>query len=448
MTTFDTIVIGAGVSGVTAGRMLADAGQRVVVLEARDRVGGRMNTDRTSAFPVDLGASWIHGIQDEPLWDLAQALGIPTIEYTVGTFQAGGRPIENFDGEGRPLDEAAAAQWVADVARADAILVEEIAASSPGDAYLDVAERALDRSGLDAGRIDDIREFFRHRVEEQCGAWIGDLDAHGLDEDAIEGDEVIFPRGYDEIPRRVGAGLDVRLQHVVTHVAYGDDGVVVTTDRGAFRATAVVVTVPLGVLKSGAIVFSPALPDAVAGPIARLGMGVFNKIFLQFPERFWDESSYAIRALGEAGEHWHSWYDVSAVSGRPTLLTFAAGPFGRRVQEWTDAATVTDVVAALRRLYGDAVPDPTAHWITRWGHERFTEGSYSYLAVGAAHEDVDGLAEPVDGVLHFAGEATWGEDPATVTGAFASGRRAAERVLGTPVDLTAFAAGIVRAEQR
>lgn len=447
MTGFDTIVIGAGMSGVTCARMLADAGHRVLVLEARDRVGGRMNTDRDAGFPVDLGASWIHGIDGSPLWDLVQALGIPTVEYTVGSFQVGGRPIENFDGAGRPMDAAASARWVADVEEADRLLIEEIAASTSGDTYLDVTERALDRSGLDAERIDEIREFFRHRVEEQCGAWIGDLDAHGLDEDAIDGDEVIFPRGYDELPRRISAGLDIRLGHVVSAVTRTADGAAVATDHGVFTANRVVVTVPLGVLKTDAIRFSPALPEDVTGPIARLGMGVFNKVFLQFPERFWQEDSYVLRALGETGEHWHSWYDVSAISGRPTLLTFAAGPFGRQMQELSDEEIVSSALIPLHAMYPGAVGAPVAHWITRWGHDPFSVGSYSHLALGSTHHDHDALAGPVDGVLHFAGEATWGDEPATVGAAFYSGHRAAERVLGAPVDLAAFAAGVTTREQ-
>lgn len=345
------------------------------------------------------------------------------------------------------MDAEETAQWVADVDAADALLLDEVAASSPGDTYLDVTERALDRSGLDPERIDEIREFFRHRVEEQCGAWIGDLDAHGLDEDAIDGDEVIFPRGYDEIPRRIGAGLDIRLNSTVTRVARTGDGVVVTTGQGDLTAGQVVVTVPLGVLKAGVIAFEPPLPDSVAGPVARLGMGVFNKVFLQFPERFWNEDSYALRALGEPGERWHSWYDVSALSGRPTLLTFSAGPLGRRMQALSDDEIAADVVEALRRLYGAAVADPVARWVTRWGQDAFSAGSYSYLALGSTHDDHDDLAGPVDGVLHFAGEATWGDEPATVGAAYYSGHRAAERVLGRPLDLAAFTAGIRTREQ-
>lgn len=451
MPEFDTIVIGAGMSGATAARLLSDAGQRVAVLEARDRIGGRMHTDRDAGFSVDLGASWIHGIEGSRLWELVQALGAPSIEFTVGSFQAGGRPIADFDGAARRMSATESAQWVADVDAADHAVQEEISRARPGDTYLDVTERALDalerhRDAIDPERVDEIREFFRHRVEEQCGAWIGDLDAHGLDEDAIDGDEVVFPRGYDELPRRVTAGLDVRLEHVVRRIVRRTEGLRVETDRGVFTAAQAVVTVPLGVLKAGTIAFEPALPAEVADPLARLGMGVFNKIFLQFSERFWDEGVYAIRALGEPGEHWHSWYDVSAISGRPTLLTFAAGPFGQRMQTLTDDAISADAVAALRRLYGESVPQPVAQWITRWGQDPFSLGSYSHLATGSSHGDHDALAGPVDGVLHFAGEATWGAEPATVGGAYASGVRAAERILGRRVDLEAFAAGILLSE--
>lgn len=448
MERFDTVVVGAGMAGLTCARMLADAGRSVVVVEARDRVGGRMSTDRTAGFPVDLGASWIHGIAGSPLWELVRALGIPTREFTVGSFQVGGRPMKHFSSSGVRLDAEAAARWVADVRAVDRDLVEVIARSSAGDSYLDVTERALDASGLSPERIDEIRGFFRHRVEEQCGAWIGDLDAHGLDEDAIDGDEVIFPRGYDELPGRIASGVDVRLGHTVRSVERRDARWIVHSDAGTFASDDVVVTVPLGVLQSGTIRFDPPLPRRASASIARLGMGVFNKIFVQFAEKFWDDGTYVIRALGAAGERWHSWYDVSAISGIPTLLTFAAGPLGRRMQTLPDAEVVADSVRALRALYGDVVGEPTASWVTRWGDDAHSRGSYSHLPVGASHRDHDALAGPFNGGLHFAGEATWGEEPATVGAAYASGRRSAESILGHPIDRAAFAAAVVARERR
>ncbi|PYD01381.1 FAD-dependent oxidoreductase [Microbacterium esteraromaticum] len=447
MERFDTVVVGAGMAGLTCARMLMDAGRSVVVLEARERVGGRMCTDRTAGFPVDLGASWIHGIRDSALWALVEALQIPTREFTVGSFQVGGRPMEHFDASGRRMDAQASTRWAADVEAVDRDLAEVIARSSPGDSYLDVTERALEASGLPPERILEIREFFRHRVEEQCGAWIGDLDAHGLDEDAIDGDEVIFPRGYDELPRRIGAGVDVRFAHAVHAVGRTADGWTVRADAGSFTATDVVITVPLGVLQSRAIEFDPPLPRPASDSISRLGMGVFNKVFMQFPERFWEEGTCVIRALGAAGERWHSWYDVSVISGIPTLLTFAAGPLGRHLQTLSDAEVVADSVRALRALYGERVAEPIASWVTRWGDDPHARGSYSHLPIGASHEDHDALAGPFDGGLRFAGEATWGREPATVGGAYESGHRAAESILGRPVDRAAFAAAIVARER-
>lgn len=447
MERFDTVVVGAGMAGLTCARMLTDAGRRVVVLEARDRIGGRMSTDRTAGFPVDLGASWIHGIRNSSLWELVQRLGIPTREFTVGSFQSGGRPMEHFDGAGRRMDVEASAQWTSDVQAVDRELVAVIARSSPGDSYLDVTERALDASGLAPARRDEIRQFFRHRVEEQCGAWIGDLDAHGLDEDAIDGDEVIFPRGYDELPHRIAFGVDVRLGHPVRSVQRTAEGWTVHSDDDAFAAEDVVITVPLGVLQDAAIRFHPPLPRRAKDSIARLGMGVFNKIYVQFPERFWGDGTYVIRALGDAGERWHSWYDVSAISGIPTLLTFAAGPLGRHLQTLPDADVVADSVRALRALYGDAVGEPIASWVTRWGDDPYSRGSYSHLPIGASHSDHDALAGPFTGGLRFAGEATWGEEPATVGAAYASGRRSAESILGHPIDSVAFAAAITAREQ-
>jgi monoamine oxidase len=440
---YDTIVVGAGVSGLTAARLLVGAGQRVLVLEARDRIGGRTWTDRTDGRITDLGASWIHGIDDSPLAETARAFGMPTMEFTVGAYQPDSRPIAYYDPAGRRLGDEAVRAFAADLHLFDEALARTVAASTPGSSYADVVEQTLTQQGWDVDRAERVREYLRHRTEEQYGVWIGDLDAHGLDDDAVDGDEVVFPDGYDRLADHLAAGIEVRLEHVVRRVRWSADGATVTVDgahRGDgadFSADRAVVTVPIGVLKSSDLVIEPALPEPVAGAVQRLEMNAFEKVILRFPRRFWDADVYAIRQQGRHGDWWHSWYDLTPLHGEPTLLTFAAGPCARETRTWDDDPVVGSVLAELRRLYGHAVEEPVRVHRTRWQDDPYALGSYAYLTVGSTPEDHDVLATPIGGgVLHLAGEATWTDDPATVTAALLSGHRVACTILDRviPID--------------
>ncbi len=440
MSEVDTIVIGAGVAGLTTARLLTDAGRRVVVLEARDRLGGRVWTDRSGGYVTDRGASWIHGITDSPVYAAVTAFGMPTTEFTVGGYQPDSRPIAHYSPAGHRLTDDEAARYVADIHAVDAALTPAIEASAPDASYRDVTEAALadaSRAGAwETDRVQRVREYLEHRSEEQYGAWIDELAAHGLDDDQVDGDEVVFPQGYDRLASGLGEGLEVRLEHIVSGVDWSeDDGVTVTTDRGVFTAHDVVITVPVGVLQSDAFVIDPPLPEPVAGALGRLTMNAFEKVFLRFDETFWDEGVYAIRQQGPEGAWWHSWYDLTALHDSPALLTFAAGPAAVATRGWTDAEVVASIMGQLRRLYGDDIPEPIAVQRTAWQDDPFAHGSYAYMTLGSTTDDHDALATPVGGVLHLAGEATWTDDPATVTAALCSGHRAAQNVLGHEVPI-------------
>lgn len=458
----DCLVIGAGVSGLTAARLLTDRGLSVLVLESRHRIGGRVHTVHRRTGPeevcfTDLGASWIHGITDSPVFEAATAFDMPMVEFTVGGYQYDSRPIAYHGPDGRRLGAEETASYVADLRAVDESLSHRfLAESGPTDSYLDVTDAAIAAQGWgdDAAgraRTERAREYFRHRSEEQYGAAVQDLAAHGLDDDQPVGDEVVFPRGYQELAHGLarGAGqaaaLELRLNTRVTRVRWSEGGVeVFATPQGADGAAsevvvgagAAVVTVPVGVLRAGELRMDPPLPAAHQAALGRLTMNAFEKIFLTFPHRFWEDDVYAIRQQGPEGVWWHSWYDVSKVSGEPTLLTFAAGPAGRAIRGWDDEQVVASVMEQLCRLYGPEVPEPTHVEITHWQDDPFAHGSYAYMERGSVPEDHDALAEPIGGVLHLAGEATWTDDPATVTAAMRSGHRAAERVLGESIPIS------------
>ncbi|HLP23010.1 MAG TPA: NAD(P)/FAD-dependent oxidoreductase, partial [Microbacteriaceae bacterium] len=234
----------------------------------------------------------------------------------------------------------------------------------------------------------------------------------------------------------------VRLEHSVSRIDWDADGVTVHSSQGVHRARHVIVTVPVGVLQSGAVEFEPPLPEPVDSALWSFRMNDFEKVVLRFEERFWDADVYAIRRQGAAGDWWHSWYDLTPLHGVPTLLTFAAGPAAIGTRGLPDAAVADLVLAALRELYGPAVPAPIAVHRTAWKDDPWSLGAYSYLTVGADVAEHDRLATPVGGVLQIAGEATWGDDPATVTAAMMSGHRAAEQALGESIDISELWAGL------
>ncbi|UEA61159.1 FAD-dependent oxidoreductase [Gordonia otitidis] len=435
---YDAVVVGAGIAGLTVARLLTRAGARTVVLEARDRVGGRVHSDRSDGTVTDRGASWIHGIADAPLHATTEAFGMRTVEFTVGSYQPDGRPIAYYAPDGIRLDDASAASFAADVHAFDDALSTYVSSIGAGVSYGAATETTLSGLGWDSARTERVREFVRHRTEEQYGVWIDDLDAHGLDDDETDGDEVVFPDGYDQLATRLAEGVHVVLDQTVSRVAWSaEDGATVTTTRGdSVSAVRAVVTVPVGVLKAGAVAFEPPLAEPVAGALDRLEMNTFEKVFLRFGARFWDDGVYAIRRQGPAARWWHSWYDLTALHGQPTLLTFAAGPCALAIRDWSDAQIVASVLDSLREIYGAAVTDPVRSDVTRWQDDPYARGSYAYMTVGSTTADHDDLATPLGGgVLQLAGEATWTDDPATVTAALESGRRAASNILGRDVDI-------------
>lgn len=419
----DVLVIGAGMAGLMAARTLADAGLTVIVLEGRTRIGGRIWTNTDLGVSLDLGASWIHGVEGNPVTALARRYKIKTIvtDYDNGVvYNSDGKRLnKDRQDELEPWLEAV----LAEAAEYGEGLEEDTSLQQGIDAVL-----AANRPDHTAMR--ELNFILNTMVEHEYAADVGELSLWYWDESEVfDGDDVVFPGGYAQIPTQLAQGLDLRLEQVVQGITYGRSGVTVTTHRGVYTADRCVVSVPLGVLKRGTIEFQPALPAAKQAAIERLGMGVLNKVYLKFPHPFWDTKREFLNYIAARRGEWAEFLNLHYYTGAPVLLGLNAGTYGRAVELLPDRAIVAGMMKTLKTLYGPQIPAPTGYLITRWAQDPFAYGSYSYLPVGSTPADYEILEAPVGGQIFFAGEHTSRDYPSTVHGALLSGQRAARRIL-------------------
>ena len=416
------IVVGAGVAGLAAADAARCAGAEVVVLEARDRIGGRTWTVPLGSGSVDLGAAWVHGPVSNPLAEALAAAGI-------GMRNDGGFGL----GTGVWADgwvDAPDATTVTSAVWADFDPAEAVDAVSPSDSFVDGVEWFLADRGLSA-RAGELTRFALLWVLGG-GFTAGPPDRISLGGSAAyvegAGGNLVPADGYRTLVERMAAGLDVHLSTPVTRIEHGGAGVTVETAMGDFEGDRAVVTVPLGVLQSGALAFDPPLGDARDRALERLAMGTLEKVVFRFRERFWPESIRCITYVSE-DRSFPQWVDLSRHTGSPTLVAFCNPACAPRVAE-TPAEQRTGMAHdVLTTMFGSA-PDPEEALVTDWAGDRWARGSYSYLPIGATTEDVRRLADPVSARLVLAGEATVPESYGTVHAAFGSGLRGAAHVLG------------------
>lgn len=422
-TSASVLVLGAGIAGLAAARALTEQGRSVIILEARNRVGGRMWTDSSLGVPLDLGASWIHGVNGNPITKLAKQFGVktvPTDDENSIMFNADGSEYSDVEWE---ETESLFEEIYEEVA----LMQEE----TENDTSLqDAFDAVLSEYDLSDEQRRRLNYYAYLGTSLEYGADMNDLSLWEWDQDEeFGGEEVIFPGGYNQITNGLAKGLDIRLETVVKTIRYGDDGVVVETTAGDFVADQAVVTFPLGVLKQASVKFEPPLPESKQSAIQKLAMGVLNKVYLRFPEVFWDENVETISYLGDVLGEWSDWLSFVPFTGEPVLMAFHGGDKGFALENLSDDVIVAGAMKTLQVMFGESVPEPIGVLITRWGKDPFALGAYSHIPPFASGEDYDALFEPVDDKLYFAGEATSREYPSTVHGAYLSGLAAAREML-------------------
>ncbi|KAL4881620.1 flavin-containing amine oxidoreductase-domain containing protein [Aspergillus karnatakaensis] len=286
---------------------------------------------------------------------------------------------------------------------------------------------------------------------------IGNLSLSGWDQDMgneFEGEHSQVIGGYQQVPYGLWSHptkLDVRTNKIVSRITHNIVGsskhktMVHCEDGDSIPADMVVYTGSLGTLKHRNIEFYPPLPEWKQGAIDRLGFGVMNKVILVFDQPFWDTERDMFGLLREPADResmvqeeyavnrgrFYLFWNCIKTTGLPVLIGLMAGDAAHQAEHTPDSEIIAEVMSQLRNVFKHAaVPDPLETIITRWASDKFTRGTYSYVAEAALPGDYDLMAKPI-GNLYFAGEATCGTHPATVHGAYLSGLRAASEVINS-----------------
>ena len=437
------VVVGAGMAGLVAARLLRDSGFAVTVLEARPRSGGRVWTDDGLGAPLDLGGSWVHGVEGNPLTLWCGKLGVELVENQGERLLIDKRATApTREGQRRRavmgrLAFKAAIEWAGWKSKAMARV------RGPRSISVKQAVEPLLRAGW-LPEIDRlvVATFVEMSEGVQSAPW--DLVAaeewfptEGLDRNAQ-------PKGgFRTLIADAAQGLDIRHDAVVERIGWTGTGVTAVL-RGGERLAAdrAVITAPIGLLRAGLPVLDPAPPETQRAALGRLGYGggILAKLYLRFPRRFWPEQPKWFGRLPDAPDvrgGFNTWVSHEQETGLPILLSFANGHTAIRLDRAASDAEVTAVaMTSLRAMFGNDIPEPEAMLFPRWLSDPWSRGGYSYPGVGSDPDDGTAHARPLGGRVFFAGEATEPVEYGTVHAALWSGEQAAEAIFraatGTP----------------
>ncbi len=413
---YDTIIIGAGMAGVTAGRELARKGLSIKILEGRDRIGGRVHSIRDFGNQtVEAGAEFVHGTGAATWPDIRNAgLAVrpcPLIRDTMFNVGGGTRWL--------PWILAHPGVWPTFT------ILRKIEKFRPPDIS---AREFIERQGY-KGRARILAEM---TLSAHLPGSVDEIGLQGLVEDGVlnleTGMNSRVSEGYDSLPAFIAKDLDIATEFSIDTVGWGEGGVVVRSQDGReISGRTAITTLPVGVLKSGQVKFSPDLPLSKQSALKKLEMGPVVKVLLLFRDRFWPKWAANIGCgTGPVTLYWPTSY--ASGKSTPNLIAYATGPRAARLSSVSEQEAVEIVLKDLRRLFPKSDPKSSLVDARRidWGTDQFACGGYTFIRPGGTGARAL-LAAADTPPLFWAGSSTvWSPIAATVEAAFSSGLRAAQ----------------------
>lgn len=409
------IIIGAGISGLAAAEKLNSMGFNVIVFEAQDKIGGRLRTNRTLDIAFDEGASWIHGIEVNPIVSLASKAGMETFttkdesrkSYDLGGLERSAAIYQNAEDELFRILETLVKSG--NVNQSFKTVFNNLYPNKANDRLWKFLLSTY--ITFDCGDLDRLSSLLYNEGEEYSGV------------------EKIVTNGYDTIANYLGKGLNIQLNQKVSKIDYFNNKVKITHNNNVTEADYVIVTVPLGVLKANAIIFDPALPNSKLNAIKSVGMNCVNKFLLTWDAAFWDDVQY-ISYTPEVSDKFNYFVNTNKFQTKTNaLMTFANAEYGRQTEQMTDEQVISEIMLHLKDIYGNGITNPKKMLRTKWQSNENSFGAYSYTAIETEMKHFEDLAKEIDNKLFFAGEHTEIDYFSTVHGAYLSGIREAEKII-------------------
>ncbi|KPP76909.1 hypothetical protein Z043_103708 [Scleropages formosus] len=433
------VVIGGGASGLAAARQLQNFGMQVVVLEARDRIGGRVWDDTSMGLAVGRGAQIVNGCVNNPIALMCEQLGIKMHKLgdRCDLIQEGGRTTDPTIDKRMDFHFNAILDVVSEW-RKDKSQQQDMPL---GEKIQEVYKAFLQESGIQFTDLEEkVLQFHLSNLEFACGSSLDQVSARSWDHNEFfaqfSGDHTLFTQGYSSVLNKLAEGLDIRLNTPVQTIDYSGELVKIMSSSGTqWTAQKVLVTVPLALLQKNTIQFNPPLPERKLKAIHSLGAGIIEKIALQFPYRFWDSKIQGSDYFGhippgpENRGMFGVFYDMDPKREQCVLMSVITGDAVATIRDMEDSQVANLCMKVLRELFREQeVPEPVKYFVTHWSKDVWSQMAYSFVKTGGSGEAYDIIAEEVLGKLFFAGEATNRHFPQTVTGAYLSGIREASKM--------------------
>ncbi len=398
-------VIGAGASGIAASEKLLAAGFKVVLIEARDRMGGRASTRLVGSVPFDVGASWLADSRVNYLRTTAESSGVKLYPTNFN------RALVQYKGVNVPVNPT---EFMTAVERRLTLpyiklhIREFLGLRKTLPSMASMLDPFLEKHGAQAAYARELMTVNEATNLDRTSI------ATLLREHNLKGDD-----GYDPF-------LKPSLGEAVEAVIRTESGISVQTTRRRIDADSVIVTVPLGLLKAGTIQFDPGLPFEHRAAIDRLGFGNEKKTCLVYSDTNWAKEHHLV-GLHDS-PYFNFMVNLPAIAGKPMIMALSAGD----KQIAADSLSIDELATALhanvRATLGSDVPDPIDQSTTDWGNDPYALGAYSHSSIDALGNEAEILQRPIAGRILLAGEAL-SDRNGYVDGAWNDGQRAASAII-------------------